>query len=124
MHRGDDERSHQFRAALQHHAGDRAVADHDVLDGRLRADLHAERAGGAGHGGGEPAHAALGEPPRPQLAVAPSATLWCAITKAVPGERGPAHVPITPETDKTPCISGDSKYSSTRSAIDIVKSLV
>jgi hypothetical protein len=38
------------------------------------------------------------------------------MTKAVPGERGPAHVPITPDTDRTPSTSGDSKKSSSRSA--------
>ena len=43
------------------------------------------------------AHAAFGEAPRARAAPSPtSPILWCAITYAVPGERGPAHVPITP----------------------------
>ena len=46
-----------------------------------------------------------------------SPILWCAITYAVPGERGPAHVPITPLTDSTPCICGDANHSSSRSAM-------
>ena len=52
-------------------------------------------------------------PPRgnPQAPACPPAspTWWCSITYAVPAERGPAHVPITPETDSRPRIASLSK---------------
>ncbi len=52
-------------------------------------------------------------PPRgkPQAPVWPSAspTWWCSITYAVPAERGPAQVPITPDTDSTPRTASLSK---------------
>ena len=60
---------------------------------------------------------------KPQVPSCPSPTspiLWWAMTYAVPAERGPAHVPITPLTDSTPFICGDSKCSSSRSAMLIV----
>ena len=41
-----------------------------------------------------------------------------------PGERGPAHVPMTPLTDSTPLSCGLSKWSSTRSAMLDVNSRV
>ena len=56
----------------------------------------------------------------PHDPMGPSPTLpmlWCAITYAVPGDRGPAHVPMTPLTDKTPLRASDSKWSSRRSAM-------
>ena len=65
-----------------------------------------------------------GNPHCPSWPSPTSPMWWCAITYAVPGERGPAHVPITPLTDSTPCISGDSKKSSSRSAMLIVNSRV
>ena len=64
-------------------------------------------------------------PPRgkPHVPSSPSPTspiLWCAITYAVPAERGPAHVPMTPLTDRTPRIGGDSNQSSSRSEMLLV----
>ena len=46
------------------------------------------------------------------------------MTYAVPGLRGPAQVPITPETARTPRMASDSKKSSTRSATLLVSSRV
>ena len=62
-------------------------------------------------------------PPRgnPQ---ADSPMWWCSITYAVPADRGPAHVPITPETDSRPRIASLSKYPSARSAMLSVSSRV
>ena len=57
-----------------------------------------------------------GNPHEPSSPSPTSPILWWAITNAVPGERGPAHVPITPDTESTPSTSGDSKKSSRRSA--------
>ncbi len=45
---------------------------------------------------------------------------WCAITYAVPGVRGPAHEPMTADTESTPRIASDSKVSSMRSAALLV----
>ena len=66
-------------------------------------------------------------PPRgkPHSPVWPSPLMspmwWCSITYAVPAERGPAQVPMTPETDSTPLMASDSKASSTRSAmLDVI----
>ena len=50
-----------------------------------------------------------GKPHEPSSPSPTSPILWWAMTNAVPGDRGPAHVPITPETDSTPSICGDSK---------------
>ena len=60
-------------------------------------------------------------PPRakPHAPVCPSTaspTWWCSMTYAVPALRGPAHMPMTPDTDRTPRIASDSKRSSTMSA--------
>jgi hypothetical protein len=67
-------------------------------------------------------------PPRgnPQAPAAPSVSpmWWCSITYAVPAERGPAQVPITPDTDSRPSIASLSKYPSIRSAILLVSSRV
>ena len=67
-------------------------------------------------------------PPRgkPQAPDAPSVSpmWWCSITYAVPAERGPAQVPITPETDSKPSIASLSKYPSSRSAMLPVSSRV
>ena len=67
-------------------------------------------------------------PPRgkPQAPAAPSVSpmWWCSITYAVPAERGPAQVPITPETDSRPSIASLSKYPSSRSAMLPVSSRV
>ena len=41
-----------------------------------------------------------GKPHEPSWPSPTSPILWCAITYAVPAERGPAHVPITPLTDE------------------------
>ncbi len=49
---------------------------------------------------------------------------WCSITYAVPALRGPAQVPITPETLSTPRMASDSNRSSTRSATLAVNSRV
>ena len=49
---------------------------------------------------------------KPHAPIFPSPTspiLWWAITYAVPAERGPAHVPMTPLTLRTPFIASDSK---------------
>ena len=71
-------------------------------DGRLGADLGTERARRRGHRRGEPAHAPSGKPHEPSSPSPTSPILWWAMTNAVPGDRGPAHVPITPDTDSTP----------------------
>ena len=67
-------------------------------------------------------------PPRgnPQAPDCPPAspTWWCSITYAVPALRGPAQVPMTPDTDSTPRSASLSKYRSSRSAIDPVNSRV
>ena len=34
---------------------------------------------------------------------------WCSVTYAVPADRGPAQVPITPDTDSSPRSASDSK---------------
>ena len=46
-----------------------------------------------------------GNPHEPSSPSPTSPIWWWAITKAVPGERGPAHVPITPDTESTPSTS-------------------
>ncbi len=60
-------------------------------------------------------------PPRgnPQAPACPAASpmWWCRVTYPVPGDRGPAHMPITPETDSTPRSASLSKYWSSRSAM-------
>ena len=60
-------------------------------------------------------------PPRgkPQAPAWPpvSPMWWCSITYAVPADRGPAQVPITPDTESRPSIASLSKYSSIRSAM-------
>ena len=38
-----------------------------------------------------------------------SPTWWCSITYAVPADRGPAQVPITPDTEATPRTASLSK---------------
>ena len=53
-----------------------------------------------------------------------SPTWWCSITYAVPALRGPAQVPITPETDSTPRMASETNRSSTRSAMLDVNSRV
>ena len=65
-----------------------------------------------------------GKPHEPSWPSPTSPILWCAITYAVPGERGPAQVPMTPLTDEHAVHRGDSKYSSSRSAMLIVNSRV
>ena len=65
-----------------------------------------------------------GNPHAPSWPSPTSPSLWCAITYAVPADRGPAHVPMTPLTESTPRIASDSNSSSTRSAMLIVKSRV
>ena len=66
-----------------------------------------------------------GTPTRPSRPPSPtSPTLWCTVTYAVPGERGPAQVPITPLTARTPLSCGLSKWSSRRSAMLEVNSRV
>jgi hypothetical protein len=62
-------------------------------------------------------------PPRGKPQVV-SPTWWWSITYAVPALRGPAQVPMTPETDSTPRIASDSNRSSTRSAMLAVNSRV
>ena len=46
-----------------------------------------------------------GNPHEPSSPSPTSPIWWWAITKAVPGDRGPAHVPITPDTESTPSTS-------------------
>ena len=65
-----------------------------------------------------------GNPHEPSWPSPTSPIWWWAITNAVPGDRGPAHVPITPDTESTPSICGDSKKSSSRSATLIENSRV
>ncbi len=63
----------------------------------------------------------------PQLPSWPSPTSpmeWWAITYAVPGSHGPAHVPMMPLTAISPLTCGDSNQSSSRSAMLMVSSRV
>ena len=67
-------------------------------------------------------------PPRgnPQAPACPSTPpmWWCSITYAVPAERGPAQVPMTPDTESRPSMASLEKYSSMRSAMLPVSSRV
>ena len=58
-----------------------------------------------------------GNPHAPSLPSPTSPILWCAMTYAVPWERGPAQVPMTPLTESAPRIASDSNSSSSRSAM-------
>ena len=106
---GDDDRAGELLAALQRHAVALPSAVEIRGDRRLGADLGAERPGRRGDRRGEATHPAVREPPRPELAVADVADLVVRHHEGGARRPGPAHVPITPETDRTPSICGDSK---------------
>ena len=106
------------RPVRQRHPGGAPVADVDPPDRRAGADLRAERPRGRGQRARDAAHAAAREAPRARPAPSPrSPTWWWSMTYAVPADRGPAQVPMTPDTESTPRTASDSKRASTRSAM-------
>ena len=122
MRRRDHDVGAQLLARLERHAAHAPVAHVDARDRRVGAHRRAVRRAAAARSAsltrpcrlrGSPTSRA-GRRPRRRSCGAPSRT-------RCPASAGPAHTPITPLTDSTPCICGDVNHSSSRSAMLDVK---
>ena len=99
----------ELLAVDQGDAGDPPAGRRDLGDRRLRCGPRRRRTAAEAIAWVRPPMPPSGKPQEPSSPSPTSPILWWAMTNAVPGDRGPAHVPMTPETESTPRTCGDSK---------------